>query len=83
MSGEPATAGIEEHTIEGVPVSMFSASKTVADCFRYRNKIGIDVAIDALRSYRRAHRGRTDELWRFAQICRVTRVMHPYIEAGG
>ncbi len=83
MSGAPAKAGVEAHNIEGVPVRVFSAPKTVADCFRFRNKIGIDVAIDALRAYRRRYRGRTDELWRFAQVCRVARVMQPYLEAGG
>ncbi len=83
MSGVPATTGIETTRVEGVRVRVFGAAKTVADCFRYRNKIGIDAAIEALRAYRRVHRGQTNELWRFAQICRVTRVMQPYLEAGG
>lgn len=81
MSGPSAAAGIETHRIEGVPVRIFAAAKTVADCFRYRNKIGLDVALEALRDYRRLHRGDMDALWRFASICRVSRVMFPYIEA--
>ena len=60
---------------------MFSAAKTVADCFRFRNKIGLDVATEALREYRRLHRGRMDELSRQAQVCRVAKVMQPYLDA--
>lgn len=81
MSGPAATAGVETHTIEGVSVPVFSAAKTVADCFRYRNKIGLDVAVEALRDYRRLRRGPMDDVWRFAQVCRVSRVMFPYVEA--
>ncbi len=81
MSGSAATAGVETQMIEGVSVPVFSAAKTVADCFRYRNKIGLDVAIEALRDYRRLRRGRMDDVWRFAKICRVSRVMFPYAEA--
>lgn len=80
MSGPALTSGVETHRIEGIPVRIFSAAKTVADCFRFRNKIGIDVAVEALRAYRR-RRGNLDELWRFAEICRVARVMRPYLEA--
>ena len=81
MSGRAATAGVETHTIEGVTVLVFSAAKTAADCFRYRNKIGLDVAVEALRDYRRLHRGGMDDVWRFAKICRVSRVLFPYAEA--
>jgi predicted transcriptional regulator of viral defense system len=81
MSGEAFTAGIETHRVEGVPVRVYSAAKTVADCFKYRNKIGIDVAIEALRDYNHRHRGGADELWRYAEICRVARIMRPYLEA--
>jgi predicted transcriptional regulator of viral defense system len=79
MSGPPLTSGVEVHNIEGVPVRIFNAAKTVADCFRFRNKIGLDVAIEALRAYRR--RGDLDALWRYAEICRVARVIRPYLEA--
>jgi predicted transcriptional regulator of viral defense system len=81
LSGPALTKGVEEHKVEGVVVRVFGAAKTVADCFKFRNKIGLDVALEALRDYRRKHRAGMDELWRFAKICRVTAVMRPYLEA--
>lgn len=81
FSGEARTAGVEEHTVDGVRVRVYSAAKTVADCFKYRGKIGLDVAIEALRDYLNTHRGSIDELWRYAAVCRVTNVMRPYLEA--
>ena len=81
MSGEAMRVGVEEHKVEGVTVRVFSAAKTVADCFKFRNKIGLDVALEALREYRRGHRGGLDALWRFARVCRVAEVMRPYLEA--
>lgn len=83
MSGTALESGIETHGIEGVPVSVYGAAKTVADCFKFRNKIGLDVAIEALRDYRRAEPTGTDELWHYAKICRVSRVIRPYLEALG
>ena len=74
------TEGVTEHNVDGVNVKVYSTAKTVADCFKYRNKIGLDVALEALREYRR-ERGSMDELWHYAQVCRMTRVMRPYIEA--
>jgi len=67
--------------VEGVRIRVYSAAKTVADCFKYRNKLGIDVAVEALRDYSRKHRGGAGELARFARICRVSRVMQPYLDA--
>ena len=67
--------------MEGVEVRVYSAAKTVADCFKYRNKIGIDVAVEALQDYTRRYRGGATELSRFARVCRVTRVMQPYLDA--
>jgi predicted transcriptional regulator of viral defense system len=81
FSGEALTEGIEEQKVEGVPVKIYSPAKTVADCFKYRNKIGLDVAIEALREVIRERKGSTDELWRFAKICRVTNIIRPYMEA--
>ena len=81
FSGGALTEGIELHRLEGVEARVYSAAKTVADCFKYRNKIGIDVAIEALRDFSRRHRGGATELARFARICRVTRVMQPYLDA--
>ena len=80
FSGKARTHGVEEHVIENVTVRVTSAAKTVADCFKYRNKIGLDVAMEALRDYRRARKSR-DELWDAAKVCRVTSVMRPYMEA--
>jgi predicted transcriptional regulator of viral defense system len=81
MTGLARTTGVEEHVIEGVTVRVYSAAKTVADCFRFRNKIGHDVAIEALRDYMRSPRKNVDELWRCAQACRVLTVLRPYVEA--
>jgi predicted transcriptional regulator of viral defense system len=81
FSGAALTEGIETHRLEGVEVHVYSAAKTVADCFKYRNKVGIDVAVAALRVFRRRHRGGATELARYARICRVTRVMQPYLDA--
>jgi predicted transcriptional regulator of viral defense system len=81
FSGAAFTEGIEEHVIEKVAVRIYSAAKTVADCFKARNKIGLDVAVEALRDYSRKRKGTADELWRYAKICRVSNVMQPYLES--
>jgi len=80
FSGKALTEGVERHEIEGVPVSIYSAAKTVADCFKFRNKIGVDVALEALRDYLRKRLPEKD-LWRYAEVCRVRNVMYPYLEA--
>jgi predicted transcriptional regulator of viral defense system len=74
-------AGVEEHTIEGVSVRVFSPAKTVADCFKCRNKIGLDAALEALCDCYRQRACTSDELWHHATICRVATVMRPYMEA--
>jgi predicted transcriptional regulator of viral defense system len=81
MSGVALTAGIEEHQVEGVTVRVTSPARTVVDCFKFRNKIGVDVAVEALRDYRRLRKGTVDELWRHADQLRMTRVMRPYWDA--
>jgi len=81
FSGRALSAGIEEHTIDGVRVRIYSPAKTVADCFKYRNKIGLDVAIEALRDVLRRRRCTVDQLWKYAEICRVASVMRPYLES--
>jgi predicted transcriptional regulator of viral defense system len=81
FSGAALNAGIETHLIEGVPVRVYSPAKTVVDCFKYRNKIGLDVAIAALRDCRRQHMCTNDDLWQYAKLCRVSNVMWPYLEA--
>ena len=81
FSGKARTSGIEAHIIEGVQVHVYSPAKTVADCFKFRNKIGIDIAVEALRDCLDQRRCTTDELFEYARVCRVSRVMRPYVEA--
>ena len=81
VSGEARDAGVETHAVEGVPVRIYGAAKTVADCFKFRNKIGSDIAIEALRDCLEQRRCTVDELLQYARVCRVLRVMRPYVEA--
>jgi predicted transcriptional regulator of viral defense system len=81
MTMPSLTSGIERHTIEGVAVRVYNPAKTVADCFKFRNKIGLDVAIEALKDYLRMKKGTVDDLWCFAKIDRVAKVIQPYLEA--
>lgn len=81
FSSESFKYGIEYHTIEGVQVSMTSPAKTVADCFKFRGKIGLDVAVEALKDFRRQHMGTLDELIEASEKCRVSKVIRPYLEA--
>ena len=74
-------AGIETHRMDGIKVRVYNAAKTVADCFKFRNRIGIDVAIEALKLCRKRKVARTPELLKYARLCRVERVMMPYLEA--
>jgi len=74
-------AGVETHVVEGVKIRVFNPAKTVADCFKYRNKIGLDVALEALREAWRERRSTSQELWKYAEICRVANVMRPYLES--
>ena len=69
--------GLEPHKIEGVPTHIFSAAKTVADCFKYRNKIGLDVALEALRECLRQRKATPSALWEAAKVCRVSNIMKP------
>ena len=81
FTGRALTAGVETHRLEGRAVKVYSVAKTLADCFKYRNKIGLDVALEALREAWRRKRFTMEELDRYAAICRVQRVMRPYLEA--
>jgi predicted transcriptional regulator of viral defense system len=81
FSGPALESGIKEHHIEGVAVKVYTPAKTVADCFKYRNKIGLDVALEALRDCWKKRRATMDELWQAAKTCRVANVMHPYLES--
>lgn len=81
FTGPAFTEGIENHTIDGVTVRIYSPEKTLADCFKYRRKIGIDVAVEALRLYRRNRKPDVKGVLHLARICRVERVMRPYLES--
>jgi predicted transcriptional regulator of viral defense system len=75
------TEGRQEHRIEGVPVMIYSPAKTIADCFRFRNRVGLDVAIEALREGIKKRKATIAEIRHFAEICRVARLMQPYLDS--
>lgn len=81
FSGQALSYGIEEHEVDCVQVRIYSPAKTVADCFKYRNKIGLDVAIEALRDCIGQRKATIDELWAAARVCRMSNVIRPYLEA--
>ena len=81
FSGESYCEGIETHVRDQVSMRIYSAAKTVADCFKHRNKIGLDVALEALKDARAQGKASADDLWRYAKVCRVANVMRPYMEA--
>ncbi|MBI3188137.1 MAG: type IV toxin-antitoxin system AbiEi family antitoxin domain-containing protein [Gammaproteobacteria bacterium] len=80
FSGEAYAEGIEVYERDQVKLRVYSVAKTVADCFKHRNKIGLDVAIEALRDARAGKKASANDLWRYAKVCRVTNVMRPYLE---
>ena len=80
LSGPSLTAGIENHEVEGIP-RVYSAAKTIADCFKFRNKIGLDVAIEGLKDCLRQKKASVNEVYRCAKVCRVSNIIRPYIEA--
>lgn len=80
FTGQSLTAGIEEHTLDGLKIRIYSVEKTLADCFKMRNQVGMDVVIEAMKLYRIRKPLRVDDLIKFARICRVEKVMRPYIE---
>jgi predicted transcriptional regulator of viral defense system len=81
FSGKALSEGVETHLSEGVTIKIYNIAKTVADCFKYRNKIGLDVAIEALRQCWQERRCSANDLWHYAKLCRVANVMRPYLEA--
>lgn len=81
MAGDTYAEGIEEHERDGIKLRVYGVAKTVADCFKHRNKIGLDVALEALKEVRTRRKASADDLWRYAKICRVANVMRPYLEA--
>jgi len=81
FTGKAFTEGVQTHQVDDVAVRVYSPEKTVADCFKYRNKLGLDVAIEALKRYLERRRVPVDPLLRAARVCRVERVLRPYVEA--
>ncbi len=81
FSGAALAEGVEVHKVDGVSVRVYNPAKTVADCFKYRNKIGLDVALEALKECRKARRCSMADLSRYGEICRVAKIMRPYLEA--
>ena len=81
LTGRAFSFGVETYKVDRVPVRIYTPAKTVADCFKFRNKIGLDVALEALRETWRSRKATMDELWEAAKVCRVANVMRPYLEA--
>jgi len=81
MSGPALRFGAKEYSVRGATLRVYNPAKTVADCFKFRNKIGIDVALEALRESRRVKKVSMDDLWAAAKVCRVANVMRPYLES--
>ena len=80
FSGKALSEGIEVHQIEGVEVKIYNKAKTIADCFKFRNKIGLDITLEALKDSRQRKLCTNDEIWKYAKLCRVSNVMKPYLE---
>lgn len=81
FSGQRMTEGIQRHVIQGVTVPVYCVAKTVADCFRFRNRIGVNIAVEALRDAWRSKKTTSEELWHHAKVCRVLNVMRPYFDS--
>lgn len=81
LSPAPYAAGIETHQIDGISVKVYSREKSLADCFKHRNEVGLDTVLEAVRQYKAQRRIDVDAIMRFAAVCRVTRVARPYLEA--
>lgn len=80
FSGSAYSEGIQRHRVEGVLIPVYNPAKTVADCFKFRNRVGTDVAMEALRDVWSKRLATADELWKYAKVCRVLNVMRPYME---
>jgi len=81
FTGEAFTKGVEAHKLDGVSVRIYSPEKTLADCFKFRNQVGLDTVIEAVRFYRERRSIKVDDLMRYAGICRVKKIIRPYLEA--
>ncbi len=81
FTGAAFTQGVELHELDGVNVRIYNPEKTLADCFKFRNKVGLDTVVEAVRTYRERRSIKVDELMRYAGICRVKKIIRPYLEA--
>jgi predicted transcriptional regulator of viral defense system len=81
FAGQAYTEGVETHELDGIIVNIYSPEKTLADCFKFRNKVGLDTVVEAVRFYRERKRVEVDDLMRYAAICRVKKIIRPYLEA--
>ena len=81
FAGDAYSTGIEEVERDRTTLRVYSVAKTVADCFKHRSKIGLDVALEALKETRKKGKASADDLWHYAKLCRVANVMRPYLEA--
>ncbi len=81
FSDKAYTSGIEKHTIDGANVRIYTPEKTLADCFKFRNKVGMEVVLEALKLYRTRQPFNLEKLLRYAEVCRVKKIMTPYLEA--
>ena len=81
FTGEAYTEGVELHELDGVIARIYSPEKTLADCFKFRNKVGLDTVVEAVRFYRERKRVKVEDIMRYAAICRVTKIIRPYLEA--
>ena len=81
FTGEAFTEGVEAHELDGVSVRIYSPEKTLADCFKFRNQVGLDTVVEAVRFYRERRGIKVDDLMRYAGICRVKKIIRPYLEA--
>jgi len=81
FSGDSFTSGIDTIEVEGVTTHIYNPAKTVADCFKFRNKIGLDVAVEALKDCLKERKATTDQIWKYARICRVAKIIQPYLES--
>lgn len=81
FSGAALTEGVGRHMVAGTEIHVYGPAKTIADCFKYRNKIGLDIALEALKEGIRTRKADVGEIWKYAKICRVAKIMQPYMEA--
>ncbi len=81
FTGQAFSEGVETHELDGVKVRIYNPEKTLADCFKFRNKVGLETAVETVRFYRERKRVRVDDLMHYAAICRVKKIIRPYIEA--